>query len=182
MACHYRIAAPDARCGLPEVNLGLIPGAGGTQRLPRLVGPEAALAMILSGEPIGAVRAQTLGLVDEVAEQGHSPEAERLAMAGVLAQQGIRRTRELTIPTVTPSSADWLARQRDALEKSAADLAPFKVIEALEAAMTQPFEQALARERELFLECLASPQRQVKVEAFLARNKNNRKASADKGE
>lgn len=182
MACHYRIAAPDARCGLPEVNLGLIPGAGGTQRLPRLVGPEAALAIILSGEPISAVRAHRLGLVDEVAEQGHSPEEERLAMAAVFAQQGIRRTRELTLPAVTRSSAEWLVQQRESLEESAADLASFKVIEAFEAAMTQPFEQALARERELFLECLASPQRQAKVEAFLARNKNHRKASAGKGE
>lgn len=183
MGCHYRLAAPGARFGLPEVKLGLIPGAGGTQRLPRLIGSEAALEMIFSGEPISAVRAQALGLVDEVAEQGHSPETERLAMASVLAQQGIRRTRDLTLPALTPSSAEWLARQRESLAITAAgDLAPLKVVEALEAAMSQPFEQALARERELFLECLASPQRQVKVEAFLARNKNNRKASAGKGE
>lgn len=183
MACHYRIAAPDARCGLPEVNLGLIPGAGGTQRLPRLVGAEAALEMILSGEPIGAVRAHTLGLVDKVARQGHSPEEERLEMAAMLARQGVRRTRELTIPAVTPSSTEWLVRQRETVALSAADNpAALKVVEAFEAAITRPFEQALARERELFLECLASPQRQAKVEAFLARNKNNRQATAGKGD
>src|SRR5215469_13401291 len=68
LACHFRVAVPTARVGLPEVKLGLLPGAGGTQRLPRLVGPEAALRMIVSGDPIGATEARTDGIIDEIVE------------------------------------------------------------------------------------------------------------------
>lgn len=169
MACHYRIAAPEARFGLPEVKLGLIPGAGGTQRLPRLAGLETAGEMILSGEPIGARRAHAVGLVDRVA-QGVTPEDERLTLAGELAAEGVRRTRDQTIRCASAEPLAWLEARRDGLTVPASeDPAPVKALEALQAAVTQPFEKALARERELFLECLASPQRQAKVEAFLAR-------------
>lgn len=176
MACHYRIAEPEARCGLPEVKLGLIPGAGGTQRLPRLIGLEAALERILSGEPVGAERALELGLVDAVAEQGHTPEEARIAMAAEFAGKGVRPTREQVLHSSSDDPLDWLGRQRAGLAlPESGDLAPSKVIEALEAAITQSFDKALARERELFLECLASPQRQAKVEAFLARGSESRK-------
>lgn len=179
MACHYRLAAPDARFGLPEVKLGLIPGAGGTQRLPRLVGLEAALELILSGEPIGADKALELGLVDGVADQGHTPEEARIAMAAELARQGVRPTRERTLAAASEAPLEWLAAQRESLALPASgDLSPLKAVEALEAAMTHPFTTALARERELFLECLASPQRQAKVEAFLARGRDSRSLNA----
>src|ERR1700732_4599809 len=68
LACHFRVAAPGARLGLPEVKLGLLPGAGGTQRLPRLVGPEKALQMIVTGEPIGATEAREDGIIDEIVD------------------------------------------------------------------------------------------------------------------
>jgi len=183
MACHYRFAAPEARFGLPEVKLGLIPGAGGTQRLPRLIGLEAALEVILSGEPIGAGRARELGLVDGVAEQGHTPEEQRVSMAAELAQRGVRLTRERELLTSREDPIEWLARQREALAlPESGDLAPFKVIEALEVAVTQPFATALTRERALFMECLASPQRQAKVEAFLARGHDNGTRSSPAGD
>src|ERR1700748_2253838 len=70
LTAHYRIAVPSAKCGLPEIKLGLIPGAGGTQRLPRLIGPEKALDVILSGTPFGAREAKEWGVVDELAEEG----------------------------------------------------------------------------------------------------------------
>ncbi len=179
MACHYRLAAPDARFGLPEVKLGLIPGAGGTQRLPRLIGLEAALEMILSGEPIGTDRALALGLVEGVADQGHTPEDERITMAAELARQGVLPTRERTLAAASEAPLEWLARQRESLALPASgDLSSLKAVEALEAAMTHPFTTALARERELFLECLASPQRQAKVEAFLARGRDSRSLNA----
>ncbi|WP_163649278.1 enoyl-CoA hydratase-related protein [Modicisalibacter sp. 'Wilcox'] len=181
MACHYRLVVPEARFGLPEVKLGLIPGAGGTQRLPRLVGLEAALERILSGEPIGTERALELGLVDGVAEQRHTTEEVRIAMAAEFAARGVRPTREHALHSESNDPLDWLARQRSALAlpESSGDLAPLKAIEALEAAITQPFDKALARERELFLECLASPQRQAKVEAFLAGRHDDRLADRD---
>lgn len=182
MACHYRLAAPDARFGLPEVKLGLIPGAGGTQRLPRLIGLEAALDMILSGEPIGAREARKLGLVDGVADEGHTPEAMRLVMAAELAGQGVRPTRERELVATSEAPLAWLAAQREALTLPiSGDLAPLKAVEALEAAMTHSFDKALACERELFLECLASPQRQAKVEAFLARGRDSRLLNAGGG-
>ncbi|MGJ7459130.1 enoyl-CoA hydratase/isomerase family protein [Halomonas sp. RA08-2] len=182
MACHYRLAAPDARFGLPEVKLGLIPGAGGTQRLPRLIGLEAALERILSGEPIGARQAHELGLVDGVAEQGHTPEEARVAMASELARQGVRPTRERELVAQSDDPLTWLADQREALALPASgDLAPLKAVEALEAAVTHPIDTGLARERELFLECLASPQRQAKVEAFLARGRDSRSSHAEGG-
>lgn len=183
MACHYRIAAPEARFGLPEVKLGLIPGAGGTQRLPRLIGLEAALEMILSGEPIGAGRALDLGLVDGIADEGHTPNEARVAMAAERARQGTRPTRARAIVASHDDPLEWLAAQREALALPASgDLAPLKAVEALEAAMTHPFDKALVRERELFLECLASPQRQAKVEAFLARGRDSRSLNADAGD
>lgn len=182
MACHYRLAAPDARFGLPEVKLGLIPGAGGTQRLPRLIGLEPALERILSGEPIGASQAHEVGLVDGVAEQGHTSEEARVAMASELARQGVRPTCERELVADSEEPLAWLAAQREALAlPSSGDLAPLKAVEALVAAMTLPFTTALARERELFLECLASPQRQAKVEAFLARGRDSRSLNAGGG-
>ena len=75
LACHYRVAVPSAKLGLPEVNLGLLPGAGGTQRLPRVVGVEKALEMIVTGKPIGAKEADRIGLVDKLAEEGKLEEA-----------------------------------------------------------------------------------------------------------
>src|SRR5207244_4909845 len=96
LACHYRVAVPSARCGLPEVNLGLLPGAGGTQRLPRIVGVEKALDMITSGKPIGAKEAAAAGLVDELAPEGQLREAA-VAFANKVVAEGrpLRRVRDL---------------------------------------------------------------------------------------
>ncbi|QTP56561.1 hypothetical protein HNO51_18870 [Billgrantia sulfidoxydans] len=179
MACHYRLAAPEARFGLPEVKLGLIPGAGGTQRLPRLIGLESALVMILSGEPVGAGQARERGLVDGIIERGHASEEVRVAMGAELARRGVRPTRERELVAASEAPLAWLAAQRKGVALPASgDLAPLKAVEALEAAVSRPFTAALARERELFLECLASPQRQAKVEAFLARGRDSRSFAA----
>ena len=96
LACHYRVAVPSARCGLPEVKLGILPGAGGTQRLPRLTGPEKALDMVTSGEPVGAREALALGIVDALVEEGALREGA-LAFARKVVAEGrpLRRVRDL---------------------------------------------------------------------------------------
>ncbi len=169
MAAHYRLALPAAKLGLPEVNLGLLPGAGGTQRSPRLMGAVAAAELMLSGKHLSAKAAQAAGLVDKLAE-GDDPTAAGLAYAEELLAQGAgaRRTRDLPIPdaATAPTQLDQLAA--DTAKKTRGLFSPAKIIECVRAALELPFEQGLKRERELFMECLNSPQRAGLVHAFFA--------------
>src|SRR5690606_26675432 len=95
LGCHYRIAAPSAKLGLPEVKLGILPGAGGTQRLPRVIGVEAALPMIVSGDPISAAKAKEAGLIDAIAGE-QSLEAEAIALARKVAADAPPRASQRT--------------------------------------------------------------------------------------
>ncbi|MCY1446961.1 Fatty acid oxidation complex subunit alpha [compost metagenome] len=170
MACHYRIARRDARVGLPEVKLGLLPGAGGTQRLPRLAGVELALEMILGGEPISADTALRHGIVDALFD-GDPLDAGLACAAGLLTRgAGPRRTGEN--PVSSPQRGDhaeMLAARRNEVRARQPDaFSPPRCIDAIEAAIHLPLEQGLRRERELFLECLASPQRAQLVARFFA--------------
>ncbi|AVO49821.1 3-hydroxyacyl-CoA dehydrogenase [Melaminivora suipulveris] len=169
MAAHYRLALPGAKLGLPEVNLGLLPGAGGTQRAPRLMGVVAAAELMLSGKHLSAKAAQAAGLVDKLAEEG-DPTAAGLAYAEELLAQGAgaRRTGELPIPdaATAPAALDQLALET--ARKSRGLFSPARIIECVRAALELPFEQGLKRERELFMECLNSPQRAGLVHAFFA--------------
>ncbi len=152
LGCHYRMIAADARIGLPEVGLGLIPGAGGTQRLPRLIGLGPALELILSGEPVTAGRALELGLADRLA--GDDLIAEALEWAAELAAEGAvpPRTRERPIPDAGEAQA-ILDAARERLARRPGPAAPGHALEALAGALELDFEAALARERELFLAC-----------------------------
>ena len=169
MAAHWRLALPGAKLGLPEVNLGLLPGAGGTQRSPRLMGAVAAAELMLSGKHLSAKAAQAAGLVDRLAE-GDDPTAAGLAYARELLASGagVRRTRDLPIPdaATAPAQLDQLAA--DTARKARGLFSPAKIIECVRAALELTFEQGLKRERELFLECLNSPQRAGLVHAFFA--------------
>ena len=169
MAAHYRLALPGAKLGLPEVNLGLLPGAGGTQRSPRLMGAVAAAELMLSGKHLSAKAAQAAGLVDRLAE-GDDPTAAGLAYAEELLAQGAgaRRTCDLPIPdaATAPAQLDQLAA--DTAKKTRGLFSPAKIIECVRAALELPFEQGLKRERVLFMECLNSPQRAGLVHAFFA--------------
>ena len=169
MAAHYRLALPGAKLGLPEVNLGLLPGAGGTQRSPRLMGAVAAAELMLSGKHLSAKAAQAAGLVDKLAE-GDDPTAAGLAYAEELLAQGAgaRRTCDLPIPdaATAPAQLDQLAA--DTAKKTRGLFSPAKIIECVRAALELPFEQGLKRERVLFMECLNSPQRAGLVHAFFA--------------
>ncbi|MDJ0944839.1 MAG: 3-hydroxyacyl-CoA dehydrogenase NAD-binding domain-containing protein [Kiloniellales bacterium] len=171
LGCHYRVAVPGAKVGLPEVSLGLIPGAGGTQRTPRLIGAETALELITSGRQVAAEEALALGLIDEVAEDA-DPVAAGLAFAETVLAEGrpVRRSGEveerIAADRANPALFD---EARKALEKKARGLfSPFKCVEAVEAAVTLPFAEGLKRERELFLECMDSPQRAGLIHAFFA--------------
>jgi len=169
LGCHYRIARTDARVGLPEVKLGLLPGAGGTQRLPRLAGVAKALEMILGGAPVEAGEACEYHIVDELFE-GDLVDAG-LAYARRLLQEGrgVRRSGEQTRGLKgTDSAALIAARHAEVVKRSPGLFSPLRCIAAVEAATRLPLAEGLERERELFLECLNSPQRAALVHAFFA--------------
>jgi len=156
LASHYRVAVPTAKVGLPEVKLGLLPGAGGTQRTPRLAGVRAALDLMTSGDPISADDAMALNLVDEIVD-GPLPDAA-LAYARQLVANGAgpRRTSERSVAAADPA---LFAEYRKQLAKRArGQIAPQKIVDCVEAAMTRPFPEGMAIEREAFVACMASPQ------------------------
>src|SRR4051812_17050193 len=153
-ACQYRVAAADARFGQPEVLLGIIPGAGGTQRLPRLVGPELALDMCTDGKPIGATRAAAAGLIDEIVAGDLRAGAIQFAKAR---RGATRRTRDIAIEgDAAARGREACARKRAALKTPRGVRAPFAAIDAIEAAFTRSFHDGSIRERELFAECVTS--------------------------
>ncbi|MFM0435044.1 3-hydroxyacyl-CoA dehydrogenase NAD-binding domain-containing protein [Paraburkholderia strydomiana] len=170
LAAHYRLAVDGAKLGLPEVQLGLLPGAGGTQRTPRLIGAQAALDLMLSGRHANAKEALALGLVDRL---GSSDDilAEGLAYVHELlaGHAPVRRTRDATALNDRAASLAVVATARvETAKKSRGLFSPLKIVDAVEAAIAQPFEDGLRRERQLFLECLDSPQRAGLVHAFFA--------------
>lgn len=170
LAAHYRLAVDGAKLGLPEVQLGLLPGAGGTQRTPRLIGAPAALDLILSGRHAGAKEALTLGLIDRL---GSSDDilAEGLAYVHELlaAHAPVRRTRDAAALSDRAASLAAVATARaETAKKSRGLFSPLKIVDAVQAAVEQPFEDGLRLERKLFLECLDSPQRAGLIHAFFA--------------
>ena len=170
LACHYRIGVKTARFGLPEVKLGLLPGAGGTQRLPRVVGVETALQMIVSGEPIGADAALTHGLIDTIVEGDLTAAGVAFAEKVVSERQPLKKIRDLEdklaqargTPELFTNFRKSVARQTRGFR------APENCIRAVEAAVTLPFDAGLTRERELFLELLHSPESKAQRYFFFA--------------
>jgi 3-hydroxyacyl-CoA dehydrogenase len=168
LACHYRVASPGTRPGLPEIKLGLMPGAGGTQRLPRLIGMDKAMSMILSGDQIAATDALEAGLIDAIVEGDLIAAAVGFARdkAGrplVLAKQREER--------LAPDRADiekFDAAAAAALKRTRGRKAPAAAVEALRGALTAPVDRALARERALFLELVASEESKAQRHIFFA--------------
>jgi 3-hydroxyacyl-CoA dehydrogenase len=167
MAAHYRVAAPSARLGLPEVNLGIIPGAEGTQRLPRLVGLERALSMCVSGRPIDAEDAKRAGLVDVVVDGDLRAGAAAFARAarGPHPRTRDRRDKLGDAPQAERLLADARATARRTRRHQTAPLA---AIEALGAGAMLPWEEGRRRERALAVESVRSPQARAMVHGFLA--------------
>jgi 3-hydroxyacyl-CoA dehydrogenase len=171
LCAHYRVAVPSARLGLPEVNLGLLPGAGGTQRLPRVVGVETALAMMTSGRHVPAKEAKALGLVDELVEEGQLRD-QALAFARKVVAEGrpLRKIRDQNEKLeAAKGKPEIFADFRKAnARKFRGFLAPEYNIRCVEAAVNQPFEEGLATERKLFLELMSGPQSAAQRYSFFA--------------
>ncbi|WP_427771086.1 3-hydroxyacyl-CoA dehydrogenase NAD-binding domain-containing protein [Comamonas thiooxydans] len=171
MSAHYRLALPGAKLGLPEVSLGLVPGAGGTQRAPRLMGVKAATELMLSGQQIGAKAGLAAGLVDKL-DDGADPVAAGLAYARELLAQGA----PLRPVSATPgrladkaaAQAELDALRADTAKKSRGLFSPLKIIDCVQAALDLPFAEGLKFERAQFLACIDSPQRAGLIHAFFA--------------
>ena len=169
LSAHYRLVLPKALMGLPEVNLGLLPGSGGTQRAPRVMGVKAATELMLSGKHLSAKAAVAAGLADQLVES-EDPVAAGLAYTRELLAAGtaVRRTRDMEIADKAAALAELEALAADTAKKARGLFSPLKIIECVKAAIELPFDQGLAKERELFLQCLESPQRQGLIHAFFA--------------
>ncbi|MCW9032755.1 MAG: 3-hydroxyacyl-CoA dehydrogenase NAD-binding domain-containing protein [Rhodospirillales bacterium] len=155
LGCHFRVAATTAMCGLPEVKLGIIPGAGGTQRLPRIVGAQTALEMITSGNFIKAPKALKMGIFDELIEGDLEEGAVAFAEKVIAENRPIRKVSELSVE----ADSDVFENFRKGIaRKSRGYLSPFKCIDSVENATKFPFDEGMAKEREIFIECLSSPQ------------------------
>jgi len=166
MACHYRAAVRGARVGQPEVKLGIIPGAGGTQRLPRLAGVAKAVEMCSEGNPITAEEAFHLGVVDKVIDGDLLAGATAFALA--IAGEPAPRTRERNSKLGTPAqNAPIFAAARDNVRKKQRGLlAPLAAIDAVEAATKLPFAEGCQLEQKLFIECLLSSQAKALMHVF----------------
>jgi len=166
LACHYRIALYSGKVGLPEVKLGLLPGAGGTQRVPRLASIDSTLDLILSGVPISANRAMDLGLVDKVVTDNLYVEAIAFTRQLLNDQSPIRRTSELD---VCPVESGLFEGYRDNLARRArSQTAPQRIVDCIEAATTMPFAAGQQRERELFIQSMQDPQSRALQHMFFA--------------
>ena len=175
MACHFRVADTKARLGLPEVKLGILPGGGGTQRLPRLVGVPRALEMITSGEHITAAEGLELGLVDAVAdsdeEGGLAAGAFRFALRAVAEGRGLPRVRDIEshrdVVRENPGMFDDFRRR--IARRTRGFNAPEVCIQCVEAAAALPFDEGLVREAELSRTLHADPQSRAQRYYFFAR-------------
>jgi 3-hydroxyacyl-CoA dehydrogenase len=167
LSCHYRVAAPSARLGLPEVKLGVLPGAGGTQRLPRLIGAEKAIDLMTTGAFVDGNEASRLGFVDEV---GDDPVAAAHAMAARLLETNapLRRARDLTVRLDGDADSFFEKGKAAATRQARGAPAPAKIVECVRAAVSQPFDEGLAFERRSFAELVKSPESAALRHVFFA--------------
>ena len=169
LACHYRCAIASAKVGLPEVKLGLLPGAGGTQRVPRIAGVKAALDMITSGNPVAAPKAKDMGLVDEIIASDDL-KAGAIEYGKGLVESGapLKRIRDITIDPATVEPGFFDAARKRLARRARGQVAQDKIISCLEAAVNLPMDEGLQRERELFRELVTSPESAAMRHIFFA--------------
>jgi len=177
LACHYRVAVPSAKLGLPEVKLGILPGAGGTQRLPRLIGVEKAIEMICTGEPIGALQAHEMGVIDEIAEEGELRDVT-IDFAAEVIDEGRPlvkvRDRDRLIAEAARRPELFHGARAHYAKKMRGLLAPQHCISAIQAATEMDFDGGMRRERELFTELLQSDQSKALRHFFFAERQANK--------
>ncbi|MGZ5935465.1 MAG: 3-hydroxyacyl-CoA dehydrogenase NAD-binding domain-containing protein, partial [Rhizomicrobium sp.] len=177
LCAHYRVAVPSARCGLPEVNLGLLPGAGGTQRLPRIAGVEKALEMVTSGQHVPAKECLAMGLVDELAEEGKLKEAAIAFARKIVAEKRpLKKVRENNVKLeAAKGHPEIFANFRKAnARKFRGFKAPEANIQCIEAAVNQSFEEGLKTERKLFMDVMMGPQSAAQRYYFFAERLANK--------
>jgi 3-hydroxyacyl-CoA dehydrogenase len=168
LACHYRVAVPSAKVGLPEVQIGILPGAGGTQRLPRLIGPKAALEMITSGRHVPAAEAEKLGIIDEIVAEGELRGAAMAFARRVADRRPLPRIRYKNDKLAEGIPALFEAARKAIARRARNQRAPYACIEAVEAATTLPFDEGCALERKLFDEQVNSEEARALRYAFFA--------------
>ncbi len=171
LCCHYRVAVPSAKCGLPEVKLGLLPGAGGTQRLPRIVGPERALEMVTSGEHVRANDAHAMGLFDEIVSEGELRGAAVAFARKVLAEgRPLRKVRDMNekVEAARGNPAIFAEFRKANARRFRGFEAPEANIKCIEAAVNLPFDEGLKRERELFTGLVSGVQSAAQRYVFFA--------------
>ncbi|MBH86908.1 MAG: 3-hydroxyacyl-CoA dehydrogenase [Alteromonadaceae bacterium] len=167
LGCHYRIAKPDAQIALPEVKLGILPGAGGTQRLPRVIGAEHALNMIVSGAIMPAKQFKGSALFDDIVEGDLLESAQAFAKKVVSEKMPLKRVRDLKAKHPNPAGFFMFARNTvGAVAKNYP--APLKCVDAVEAAVTMPFDKGMEVERKAFVELLQTPESSALRHAFFA--------------
>ncbi|MHB9880364.1 enoyl-CoA hydratase-related protein [Pacificimonas sp. ICDLI1SI03] len=169
LTCHYRIATHDARLGLPEVNLGLLPGGGGTQRLPRIVGIETALELLTSGRQVAAGEAHDRGLVDMIATSDLRQSALNFAQRLVTNRSPARRARDLELPH--DDAGKFQEMRAQVAQRRTGEDAPLAIIRCVEAAAAGDFEAGLKVEREEFQALLTGPQSAALRHLFFAERK-----------
>ncbi|BAM92615.1 3-hydroxyacyl-CoA dehydrogenase [Bradyrhizobium oligotrophicum S58] len=182
LACHYRVATKEAKLGLPEVKLGLLPGAGGTQRLPRAVGPELAVKMIVGGDPIGAAEALKSGLIEEIIE-GPASGGEAFARKVLAENRPLRKLRddESKIAAAKADRSIFTNAVAAITKKSRGLEAPFAAADAVGYAIDLPFDEGLKKEREGFLKLVASDQSKAQRYAFFAEREAAKIAGVPEG-
>ena len=166
LACHYRIALPKSQIGLPEVKLGILPGSGGTQRMPRLIGAAEALKLMTSGNPVPAERAKELGIIDEIVTgdllEGAIAYAKKLVAEG----KRPRRVRDMKVEVPAPAS---FATARNEIERASKGLpAPLQILKCVEAAVQKPFDEGRKVERECSVFLMGTTESKALRHAFFA--------------
>jgi 3-hydroxyacyl-CoA dehydrogenase len=168
MAGHYRVAVAGAQIGQPEVNLGIIPGGEGTQRLPRLAGVEKALEMCVTGKPIPAADARSAGILDEVVEGDLTAAAVAFARRVMVRPRVATRDRRERLGDAAANAALFAAARNLARTTRRHQTAPPRAVDAIEAATTLTFEEGCRRERDIFLECVRGEQAKAMIHLFFA--------------